>query len=294
MPLNPYAHPFFSIKAMVLYSPLHPQQQFQSYIFTPFGAFPNTICYLALPAVYFSSRVNKSAASSGSVRLTEINEELIEVEEGTLNDKDSKTEAKKCFCPTKFGKLGRIKCDVVRKWKAKESKFLDDDFFEFRKESGFHGSKTTVMIKNIPNMFDKKKILEILDDHCLKINKNLKASGECADDDISSFDFLYLPMDFRTRSNLGYAFVNFTSPIEAWRLYYEMHNQSWVDVGSPKICEVRFARIQGLKNLVGHFSRPVFFCRSIEYLPVNFSPSRNGFSSSTVCQKWIGKHVQSK
>lgn len=51
----------------------------------------------------------------------------------------------------------------------------------------------------------------------------------------------------RSGSNLGYAFVNFTSAKAARRFHHAFHNKSWNQLhGSLKICEVTYARIQVL------------------------------------------------
>lgn len=41
----------------------------------------------------------------------------------------------------------------------------------------------------------------------------------------NTFDFFYLPVDFRNRCNLGYAFVNFLDARSAGRLYRQYHNK---------------------------------------------------------------------
>ncbi|XP_008811936.2 protein terminal ear1-like [Phoenix dactylifera] len=169
--------------------------------------------------------------------------------------------------------------------------------FEFKKVEPGPGdsksdAKTTVMIKNLPNKFTTEKLMDILDKHCLRENeKVLSLKGEekacdgvvkLADGEgattLSEFDFLYLPIDFRSGSNLGYAFVNFTSSTAAWKLHDYLHHFEWKCFGSRKICEVTYARIQGLRELKNHFTSSVFLCNRDQYLPLCFQPSRNGFN----------------
>ena len=56
--------------------------------------------------------------------------------------------------------------------------------------------RTTVMIKNIPNKYTQRMLLE-------KINK-LHANR---------YDFFYLPIDLKNNCNVGYAFINFVDPL---------------------------------------------------------------------------------
>ncbi|KAL0391711.1 UNVERIFIED_CONTAM: protein terminal ear1 [Sesamum radiatum] len=99
-------------------------------------------------------------------------------------------------------------------------------------------SKTTVMIKNIPNQLRRDFLLDFLDSYC--------------DTYSLEYDFLYVPMDFRTKNNLGYAFVNFTTGGAALRFMQILQNYRWntvkIDEGSflsKKICNITWARIQG-------------------------------------------------
>ncbi|XP_060963199.1 protein MEI2-like 7 [Cannabis sativa] len=97
---------------------------------------------------------------------------------------------------------------------------------------------TTVMIRNIPNRFRRSDLIKVLDDHC----------KTCSD---SKYNFLYLPMDFnkywnsKTNTNLGYGFVNFTSPEGAWSFFESFHKFSWsTSYDCNKVCEVTLAKIQ--------------------------------------------------
>ncbi|KAL5228996.1 hypothetical protein ABZP36_017261 [Zizania latifolia] len=139
-------------------------------------------------------------------------------------------------------------------------------------------TRTTVMIRNIPNKYSQKLLLNMLDNHCILSNQQIEASCEDEGEDqpFSSYDFLYLPIDFNNKCNVGYGFVNLTSPEAAVRLYKAFHKQPWEVFNSRKICQVTYARVQGLDALKEHFKNSKFPCDSDEYLPVVFSPSRDG------------------
>ena len=51
--------------------------------------------------------------------------------------------------------------------------------------------KTTLMIRNIPNKYTQDLMLERVDRHFVK-----------------QYDFFYLPIDFKNKCNVGYAFIN--------------------------------------------------------------------------------------
>ncbi|XP_020539261.1 protein terminal ear1 isoform X2 [Jatropha curcas] len=123
-----------------------------------------------------------------------------------------------------------------RPWKSRQTKKFDTRFLineDAMVESNCSDSRTTVMIKNIPN----------------------KYSNKC---------------------NVGYGFVNMTSPQATRRLYKAFHHQHWEVFNSRKICEVTYARVQGLEALKEHFKNSKFPCEMDHYLPVVFSPPRDG------------------
>ncbi|KAM5548689.1 hypothetical protein ABKV19_000215 [Rosa sericea] len=146
------------------------------------------------------------------------------------------------------------------------------------------GDGTTVMIRNIPNKYSRDLLMTFLDKHCA--NENRKSDG--GEESESAFDFLYLPIDFWTEMNKGYAFVNFTKPKAVWKFYLAAHSQTWDSFQSNKIREIAYARIQGKKDLVQHFETMGFPCESEEVLPVCFSPPRNG-SEKLVERRYVGK-----
>ncbi|XP_062187235.1 protein terminal ear1-like [Phragmites australis] len=138
-------------------------------------------------------------------------------------------------------------------------------------------TRTTVMIRNIPNKYSQKLLLNMLDNHCIHSNERITASGDEGEGQpFSSYDFVYLPIDFNNKCNVGYGFVNLTSPEAAVRLYKAFHRQPWEVYNSRKICQVTYARVQGLEALKEHFKNSKFPCDSDEYLPVAFSPPRDG------------------
>ena len=115
-------------------------------------------------------------------------------------------------------------------------------------------SRTTVMIRNIPRSYTQVFLIELI---------NSKFAAEAG-----AFDFLYLPLDLVTSANLGYAFINFRKPESIITFFNTFNNKNWRHIisalskrspGDPeegsKIAKVTFARIQGLKPLMEHFSK---------------------------------------
>ncbi|KEH16497.1 RNA recognition motif 3 in plant MEI2-like protein [Medicago truncatula] len=137
---------------------------------------------------------------------------------------------------------------------------------------------TTVMIRNIPNQFRFDNLLKILDDHCFEINKNADP------EDWSKYNIVYLPMDYmkhaleRRMSNLGYAFVNFTTPAAAFKFYKQFNGFAWNVRQNRKICEINAAQHQGKESLIMIFSQKVFRCKNPDFLPILFSAGRDGFN----------------
>ncbi|GLJ46704.1 hypothetical protein SUGI_0984570 [Cryptomeria japonica] len=140
-------------------------------------------------------------------------------------------------------------------------------------------ARTTLMIKNIPNVYSRDTFLEILDGHCKRCNEKSRD----AEEPLSAYDFFYLPIDFGIKRNLGYAFVNFTSAKATWKLYKEFHMQPWKCLDSKrtslKICEIIYAKVQGRAALETHFKKYNFRGVYAKYSLLVFDPPRNGKES---------------
>ena len=93
------------------------------------------------------------------------------------------------------------------------------------------------MIKNIPNKYTQKMLLEKID----------RLHANC-------YDFFYLPIDLKNNCNVGYAFINFVDPIFILPFYEDLNAKSWERFNSEKICEITYGRIQGKRSLVDNFS----------------------------------------
>jgi hypothetical protein len=59
----------------------------------------------------------------------------------------------------------------------------------------------------------------------------------------SHYDFLYLPIDFQNKCNVGYAFINMKSLDAVKSFYHTFHAASWEFFNSNKICEITYARL---------------------------------------------------
>lgn len=104
----------------------------------------------------------------------------------------------------------------------------DPDTFVINLHNLFSGKdkRTTLMIRNIPNKYNQKMMLQLLEEQFEGV-----------------FDFFYLPIDFRNKCNVGYAFINFVHPIYILRFFDRFNAQTWPRFNSDKICELTFGRI---------------------------------------------------
>ncbi|CAO2042087.1 unnamed protein product [Urochloa humidicola] len=96
--------------------------------------------------------------------------------------------------------------------------------------------RTTLMIKNIPNKYTSKMLLAAIDESHRGI-----------------YDFIYLPIDFKNKCNVGYAFINLINPENIVPFYKAFHGKRWEKFNSEKVASLAYARIQGKSALVAHF-----------------------------------------
>lgn len=58
------------------------------------------------------------------------------------------------------------------------------------------------------------------------------------------YDFFYLPIDFKNKCNVGYAFINFIDYRAIIPFFKEFNGQRWKNFNSEKVCAISYARIQ--------------------------------------------------
>merc|ERR1712113_579562 len=98
--------------------------------------------------------------------------------------------------------------------------------------------RTTVMLRDLPGGFTRRKLLDFLDSQGFA----------------GRYDFAYLPVSFETRTSLTHAFVNMVSPEDAKSLYEHLEGFSNWDAPSDSVCHVVWNdKYQGLSELIEPF-----------------------------------------
>ena len=113
---------------------------------------------------------------------------------------------------------------------------------DINKVISLEDKRTTIMIKNIPNKFNKDLLLSI-------INQNFKGT----------YDLFILPTDVNKYKNFGYAFINFTCSYYIPYFYYMFNGKMWSSTNSKKVCELTYSKVQGKNNLLGHYPIKIVF-----------------------------------
>ncbi|CAC9696309.1 RNA-binding protein mei2 homologue, putative [Plasmodium sp. DRC-Itaito] len=120
---------------------------------------------------------------------------------------------------------------------------------------------TTVMLRNIPNKYTQNMLMDVINEHF----KGL-------------YDFFYLPIDFRNKCNVGYAFINFIHPYYAELFIKFFNNYKLNAFKSNKVCSVTWGRVQGLKANIEHYRNSAIMTIPIpQYKPILF---QNGITVS--------------
>merc|ERR550514_1775750 len=116
--------------------------------------------------------------------------------------------------------------------------------------------RTSVMLRNIPNKYTQRMLLSVV--HELGFNQ-------------TCFDFFYLPIDFRNKCNVGYAFINFLSNDVAKQFFKALDGYQLRAFNSDKVCQVAWARVQGLQANIEHYrNSPIAGVPIPQYRPLLF------------------------
>ncbi|KAF8504247.1 RNA recognition motif 2-domain-containing protein, partial [Hysterangium stoloniferum] len=97
-------------------------------------------------------------------------------------------------------------------------------------------TRTTVMIKNIPNKMSDRNLIDFINDICPR-----------------KIDFLYLRMDFTNGCNVGYAFVNFINVEDLLHFAKTKLGTKWNLFSSEKVLGMSYANCRGKEALIDKF-----------------------------------------
>jgi hypothetical protein len=113
--------------------------------------------------------------------------------------------------------------------------------------------RTSVMLRNLPNSYTRNLLMKLLDDEGFA----------------GKYDFIYLPIDFKTRLSLAYAFINLVDAEESKRFWAHFNGFSNWAVPSHKIASVNWSEFQGLPRHIERYrSSPVMH----EGVPDEYKP----------------------
>ena len=92
--------------------------------------------------------------------------------------------------------------------------------------------RTTLMLRNIPNKYTLNNIVD-----------------EIGNAFWGKYDCINLPIDYETKLNLGYAFINFTDPLHIIHFFTHFHLKKWTRYKSEKKMDMTYADKQGKKDI---------------------------------------------
>ncbi|CAO3701542.1 unnamed protein product [Rhizopus stolonifer] len=146
---------------------------------------------------------------------------------------------------------------VKSKGSSYSSKKKEDvHVIDFEKIKSGKERRTTFMIRNIPNKYTQSMLKNMID-----------TTHQ------STYDFLYLRMDFKNHCNVGYAFINFIDAKSAVTFAEKRMGKKWNMFNSDKKLSLSFANIQGKETLVRKFKNSHVMLEDESYRPKLFYSS---------------------
>eukprot|EP00924_Labyrinthula_sp_SR-Ha-C_P013786 augustus_masked-scaffold_5-processed-gene-13.13-mRNA-1 protein AED:0.03 eAED:0.66 QI:0/-1/0/1/-1/1/1/0/533 len=152
-----------------------------------------------------------------------------------------------------FHSVGSMRQMVPPKPARKKHVVPEEFKLDLNRISKGEDPRSTIMVRNIPNKYTQKMLLEELD---------VLFKGK--------YDFFYLPIDFKNKCNVGYAFVNMIDFHNLIEVYNTFNNKHWTRFNSEKVCEVTYAKIQGKLSLINRFKNSSLMLKGAECRPLIF------------------------
>lgn len=204
--------------------------------------------------VYCESSVRQAVADSVTSEVTAVDKDSVEqdqeagasTEAGSTSDQTELTATTEHSCAASSeGCASEGRRRSRGKLRAQESLSTAERNTGFAAGTGEdpfdNPQKTTVMLRNIPNKYSREMLVR-------ELNKHFRGQ----------FDFVYLPIDFKNKCNVGYGFINFRGAA-ARRQFVDRFDGAEVckclpGLNSRKVVEVTPARVHGLEENVRRLS----------------------------------------
>lgn len=129
-------------------------------------------------------------------------------------------------------------------------------------------TRTTIMVRNIPNKISFKQFKQVVDEVCqgdyeflCKYEPKKKKSLFCI------LTYEDLRFDFQNHCNVGYAFISFAKPLFIVKFYSAVQGKKWIRFHSEKVCQLAYAKIQGTINLIQKFQYSKVMLQDPSYRP---------------------------
>jgi len=136
--------------------------------------------------------------------------------------------------------------------------------------------RTTLMVRNIPNKYTQAAVLEEINEHFQGL-----------------YDFFYLPIDFKNKCNVGYAFINFIDFRSIVPFFCKFNGRRWNNFNSEKVCAITYARIQGKASMISRFQNSSLMEKDGEYRPLLFhsaGPDKGRAEPFPACSPKVKHH----
>jgi len=122
---------------------------------------------------------------------------------------------------------------------------------------------TTVMLQNLPNNFTRNQLIQLMNNEGFEGRYNL----------------VYIPIDFRSKVGLGYAFIDLGTNEDAEAFFQHLQGFDKWNTDSVKVCQATWSQFQGIDTHVERFRNSTVMHDSV---PDEFKPAlfKNGVSVS--------------